>query len=229
MKDKTKGDVKGYERILLVFQNYRMFNFLCALVILLILTAVLEGYHYAHSLLSTLGVFVFVAGGYAACTNKRSLAILLALAIPWILAEWFFPASKIVYLSFFFFLYLIVLLFRMIVASYEITSNTLYGAACVYLLLGMLWATLYGFINEIFPGSIFSGMLPDAYHHHKEINEFLYFSYTTLTTLGYGDITSITPVGRLIAVFEAMTGQLFLAFLVARLVSVYSFRQILKK
>ena len=158
MKDETKSEVKGYERILLVFQNYRMFNFLCALVILLVLTAVLEGYHYAHSLLSTLGVFVFVAGGYAACTNKRSLAILLALAIPWILAEWFFPASKIVYLSFFFFLYLIVLLLRMVIASYEITSNTLYGAACVYLLLGMLWATLYGFINEIFPGSIFSGM-----------------------------------------------------------------------
>lgn len=62
--------------------------------------------------------------------------------------------------------------------------------------------------------------------HHKEINEFIYFSYTTLTTLGYGDITSVTPVGRLIAVFEAMTGQLFLAFLVARLICVYSFKYI---
>ena len=224
MENKTKSDRKGYERIFLIFQNYRMFNFMCALVILLVLTAVLEGYHYAHSFLSTLGVVVFVAGGYAACTNKRSLVILLVLAVPWILAEWFFPSSQIVYLSFFFFFYLIVLLLRMLVAADEITSNTLYGAVCVYLLLGMLWATLYGFINEMFPGSIFSGMLPDAYHHHKEINEFLYFSYTTLTTLGYGDITSVTPVGRLIAVFEAMTGQLFLAFLVARLVCIYSFR-----
>ena len=94
----------------------------------------------------------------------------------------------------------------MVLASDKITSNTLYGAVCIYLLLGILWATLYGFINEMFPGVIFSGMLPDAYHHHKEINEFLYFSYTTLTTLGYGDITSVTPVGRIIAVFEAMTG-----------------------
>ena len=224
MENKTKNDRKGYETILLFFQNYRMFNFMCALVILLVLTAALEGYHYAHSLLSTLGMVAFVAGGYAACTSKRSLIIMLALAIPWILSEWFFPASKVVYLSFFFFFYLIVLLIRMIVASDEITSNTLYGAVCAYLLLGILWATLYGFINEVIPGSIFSGMLPDAYHHHKEINEFLYFSYTTLTTLGYGDITSITPVGRLVAIFEAMTGQLFLAFLVARLVSVYSFK-----
>ncbi len=228
MENKIKSDVGGYERIFTILQNYKMFNFMCALVILLILTAVLEDYHYAHSLLSTLGVFVFIAGGYAACTNKRSLVILLALAFPWILAEWFFPASQVVYLSFFFFFYLIVLLLRMIVVSDEITSNTLYGAACVYLLLGMMWTTLYGFINEVFPGSIFSGILPDAYHHHKEINEFLYFSYTTLTTLGYGDITSITPVGRLMAVFEAMTGQLFLAFLVARLVSLYSFRQVMK-
>ncbi len=161
---------------------------------------------------------------FAACTSRRSLVILLVLATPWILAEWFFPSSELVYLSFFFFFYLIVLLSRMVIASDEITSNTLYGAVCLYLLLGILWATLYGFINEAFPGAIFSGMLPDAYHHHKEINEFLYFSYTTLTTLGYGDITSVTPVGRIIAVFEAMTGQLFLAFLVARLICVYSFK-----
>ena len=215
---------EAYGKLLILLQNYKMFSFMCALVILLLLTAVLEGYHYAHSLLSTFGMVAFIAGGYAACTEKRSLVILIALAVPWVVCEWFFPWSKVVYLSFFFFFYLIVILLRMIIRSNEITSNTLYGAVCVYLLLGMLWATLYGFVNEVFPGSIFSGMLPDAYHHHKEINEFLYFSYTTLTTLGYGDITSVTPVGRLIAVFEAMTGQLFLAFLVARLVSVYSFK-----
>lgn len=224
MESKIKSDGKGYGRIVIVLQNYRMFNFMCALVGLLILTAVLEGYNYAHSLLSTLGMIAFVAGGYAACTSRRSLVILLVLAISWVLSEWFFPESKVVYLSFFFFFYLIVLLLRIVIASDEITANTLYGAVCIYLLLGILWATLYGFINEVFPGSIFSGMLPDAYHHHKEINEFLYFSYTTLTTLGYGDITSITPVGRLIAVFEAMTGQLFLAFLVARLICIYSFK-----
>ncbi len=229
MQDKTKSDGKGYERILRILANYRMFNFMCALVILLVLTAVLEGYHYAHSLLSTLGVVVFVAGGYAACTSKRSLVILLVLAVPWILAEWFFPESEVVYMSSFFFFYLIVLLLRMIIATDEITSNVLYGAVCVYLLLGILWATIYGFINEVFPGSIFLGMVQDTHHHHEEINQFLYFSYTTLTTLGYGDITSVAPVGRLMAVFEAMTGQLFLAFLVARLVSIYSLSKHLKK
>ena len=229
MEDKTKNDGKRYEKILVVLANYRMFNFMWALVILLVLTAVLEGYHHAHSLLNTLGVFIFIAGGYAACTSKRSLVIMLSLAIPWILAEWFFPESMFVYLSSLFFFYLIVLLLRMIVASDEITSNVLYGAVCVYLLLGILWATIYGFINEVFPGSIFLGMVQDTHHHHEEINEFLYFSYTTLTTLGYGDITSVAPVGRLMAVFEAMTGQLFLAFLVARLVSIYSLSKHLKR
>ncbi|MCY4378271.1 MAG: potassium channel family protein [Candidatus Dadabacteria bacterium] len=224
----SKSNLNASEKILRLLENYRMFNFMCALLILLILTAVLEGYSYAHSLLSTFGMVVFAAGGYAACTSRRSLKILVTLAVPWLLCEWFFPSSMLVYLNFFFFFYLIVLLVRMVINSDEITSNTLYGAVCIYLLLGLMWATLYGFINEIFPGSIFSGMLPDAYHHHKEINEFIYFSYTTLTTLGYGDITSVTPVGRLIAVFEAMTGQLFLAFLVARLISVYSLKHINK-
>lgn len=229
MKDRTKSDGEGYERILRTLRNYRMFNFMCALVILLILTAVLEGYHYAHTLLSSLGMIIFIVGGYSACKSKRSLVILLALAVPWILAEWFFPESKFVYLNSFFFFYLIVLLLRMLVASDEITSNALYGAVCVYLLLGILWATIYGFINELFPGSIFLGMHHDTHHHHEEINEFLYFSYTTLTTLGYGDITTVAPVGRLMAVFEAMTGQLFLAFLVARLVSIYSLSRHIKK
>ena len=98
---------------------------MCSLLILLILTAAMEGYHYAHSLLSTFGMVAFVAGGYAACTSKRSLIILLLLATPWIIAEWFFPSSQVVYMSCFFFSYLIVLLFRMVLASDEITSNTL--------------------------------------------------------------------------------------------------------
>jgi Ion channel len=60
-------------------------------------------------------------------------------------------------------------------------------------------------------------------------NELLYYSYTTLATLGYGDITSVTPVGRIISVLEAIIGQLYIAFLVARLVSIYTANAIRKK
>ena len=78
----NSSNEKRQERLLLLFQNYKMFSFMCSLLILLILTAAMEGYHYAHSLLSTFGMVAFVAGGYAACTSKRSLIILLLLATP---------------------------------------------------------------------------------------------------------------------------------------------------
>ncbi len=67
----NKSNEKGYERIFLLLQNYKMFNFMCSLLILLILTAVLEGYHYAHSFLSTFGMVVFIAGGYARVQAKE--------------------------------------------------------------------------------------------------------------------------------------------------------------
>ena len=56
---------------MLPLQNYKMFSFMCSLLILLILTAALEGYHYAHSLLSTFGMAAFIAGGYARVQAKE--------------------------------------------------------------------------------------------------------------------------------------------------------------
>jgi len=209
-----------YAIILSSVRDFKMFNFMCSLLILLILSAVLEGYKYSYLVLNTLSTLVIIAGAYAASANKRSVIILLVLSLPWFFSEWFFMKStNTVFLSFFFFLYVTLTLFDMLIKSKDITPNTLYGAVCVYLMLGLLWASIYGLINELIPGSIFTGNLIAG---QLTTNEVIYYSYTTLTTLGYGDISSMAPVGRILSVLEAIIGQLFIAFMVARLIAIYS-------
>jgi hypothetical protein len=209
-----------YAIILSSVRDFKMFNFMCSLLILLILSAVLEGYKYSYLVLNTLSTIVIIAGAYAASANKRSVIILLVLSLPWFLSEWFFMKStNTLFISFFFFLYVTLILFDMLIKSKDITPNTLYGAVCVYLMLGLLWASIYGLINELIPGSIFTGNLIGG---QLTTNEVIYYSYTTLTTLGYGDISSMAPVGRILSVLEAIIGQLFIAFMVARLIAIYT-------
>ena len=149
-----------YAIILYSVRDFKMFNFMCSLLILLILSAALEGYKYSYLVLNTLSTLVIIAGAYAASENRRSVIILLVLALPWFFSEWFFMKStNTVFLSFFFFLYVTLTLFDMIIKSKDITQNTLYGAVCVYLMLALLWASIYGLINELIPGSIFTGNL----------------------------------------------------------------------
>ena len=215
-----------YEIILCSIRDFKMFNFMGSLLILLILSAVLEGYQYAYLILNIISTLVIIAGVYAASANKKSVIILLILGLPWFFSEWFFLTStKTLFVGFFFFLYVTMTLMDMIIKTREITQNTLYGAVCVYLLLGLLWVSIYGLIDAIIPGAIFSG---DEIGSRLTSNELIYFSYTTLTTLGYGDITSLSPVGRIMSVLEAIIGQLFIAFMVARLIGIYTSRSLNK-
>ena len=214
------GENSIYKIILCSIRDFKMFNFMCSILILLVLSALLENYQYAYLVLNSLSTIVIILGVYAASADKRSIIILLILALPWFLSEWFFMKStNTVFLSFFFFLFVTLTLFGNIINTKNVTQNTLYGAICVYLMLGILWASIYGLINEIVPGSIFTGNLIEG---HLTTNEIIYFSFTTLTTLGYGDITSMTPVGRILSVLEAIVGQLFIAFMVARLIAIYT-------
>lgn len=95
-----------------------------------------------------------------------------------------------------------------------VTSVRIQGAIAVYLLFGVGWAHAYHILDVLRPGSFALPSEPLA-----SVGDWSYFSYTTLTTLGYGDITPIRPVARTLAMGEALTGQLYLAVLIARLVA----------
>jgi len=109
----------------------------------------------------------------------------------------------------------VVMVVRRILARPEVTIQSIYGALSAYLITGLMFASGYAAMEHLMTSDFFSGNQP------ANTQTFQYFSFTTLTTLGYGDFTAAESSGRSIAVLEALTGQVFLATLVARLVSAY--------
>ncbi|WAS04360.1 potassium channel family protein [Gloeomargaritales cyanobacterium VI4D9] len=96
----------------------------------------------------------------------------------------------------------------------RVTVNTLRGSVCVYLLIGTLWSIVYGIIYAVNPEAF-------AFSHPATSGELYYFSFVTLTTVGYGDITPVSPLARTVTNVEAIMGQMYIAIIVARVVALY--------
>jgi hypothetical protein len=105
-----------------------------------------------------------------------------------------------------------------VVFAREISVNRLVGAVCIYLLLGVIWSIAYTVIDMLHPDS-FQGILLQAGGAWD--SEWLYFSFVTMTTLGYGDISPISSTARGLAYMQSVFGQFYIAILVAGLVSAY--------
>ena len=96
-------------------------------------------------------------------------------------------------------------------------ANSLVGAVCVYLLLGLIFAMIYLMFTFFWPEGAFQGLVFDI--KTVQFDNFLYFSFVTLTTAGYGDITPLNPILRTLAYLEMITGQFYMAILVSGLVA----------
>jgi hypothetical protein len=107
------------------------------------------------------------------------------------------------------------LIVRRVLARPTVTVQSIYGALSAYLIIGLMFAAYYAAIQHLGHGDFF------ADRQSANTQTFQYFSFTTLTTLGYGDFTAAGNGGRALAVIEALAGQIFLATLVARLVAAY--------
>ena len=119
-----------------------------------------------------------------------------------------------------------VLIIKYIFSTNRITFDYINAALCVYLILGLLWVSLYDIAEIIEPGSF---VLPNDgltnFDGHENRGDVVirkvYFSFVTLLTLGYGDVSPINSIARLLAIIEALIGQIFLVVLVARLVGIH--------
>ena len=165
---------------------------------------------------------VLVAGAYATGTERRHLITALALAVPAFLLQGaaigvVSPVLDIVAtgVTLLFLVYVTLVSFARVLAPGKVTSDRLVGSAVVYLLLGLVWSMIYT-LQFIFDPAAFSGLVGDA----VEGDELIYFSFVTLTTLGFGDISPATVDTRTTVWIEAAVGQLYLAILVARLVGI---------
>ena len=102
-------------------------------------------------------------------------------------------------------------------AEGPITSQRIQGAIAAYLLVALMFAAAYSWLNADVPHA-FNGVAPFELGNDP-MQGFVYFSFVTLTTTGYGDVTPVAPFARSLAMFEAVLGQLFPAIMLARLVS----------
>lgn len=104
---------------------------------------------------------------------------------------------------------------RQVLLTGGIDFNKIVGAICIYLLMGVAWAEGYLLIERLFPGSI-PALSGDNWRHH--VDDALYYSYVTLTTLGFGDIVPVKPLARYFTYLQAMVGQFYIAIVVASLI-----------
>lgn len=124
----------------------------------------------------------------------------------------------------------ILLLLRSLLISDQVTADTIFGGICIYLLIGFLWMLFYSVVLLFDDQALVfnNAMLVYKAHESAEFRHnslgslLLYFSFTTLTTLGYGDISPVSPIARSLTNLEAIFGQLYPAIFLARLVSLHS-------
>jgi len=127
-------------------------------------------------------------------------------------------AAQVVFLAFL--VWITWSLIRTLLEHPTVQRDTLYGAACAYLLVGLSFTALYVVLEHVHPPALVATV---SGHGRADLAwaDVLFFSFMTLTTVGYGDITPVSPEARLVALCEAVAGVFFLAFLVARLVALY--------
>jgi voltage-gated potassium channel len=104
----------------------------------------------------------------------------------------------------------------------KISINEIYGAICVYLLLGTIWGLFYFLIAYLNPSAIVSPT--PITNHESQMTQSLYFSFITLTSTGYGDIYPVTSMARVVAYLEAIVGQLYLVVLIGWMVGALAHR-----
>ena len=116
-----------------------------------------------------------------------------------------------------FYLWAIWLAGKQVLFTGAVDANRILGAICIYLLMGLIWALMYLFIAQAIPGA-FNGV--EQLVWYDNFANVAYYSFVTLTTLGYGDISPVAPIARFLVYMEAVVGVFYMAILVASLIGV---------
>jgi hypothetical protein len=195
--------------------------FVAALVAMIILPALMPDWLLAGRFVAdALFSLILVSGAVAMADRSRALSAVSVIAVAALLVRWasaLFPAVGLgVWREISTLVSLVALsgvTLALVLRPGPVTTRRIQGAISVYLLLGFTWAEAYELVALWHPGAFamaFGG---------RTSNQWTYYSFVTLTTMGYGDIMPVHPLARALAVLEALTGQLYLAILLARLVS----------
>ena len=211
-------------------------QFLAALILMLFAAPFLDELEYGPTIDSALLTVVLIMGVLAVGRSHRALVLAMVLMLPAVVARWihhFQPdilphavhsLTALIFIGFVEFQ-----LLHFIFRAPRVNSEVLCAGISGYLLLGILWTAFYMMVSELHPvNPAHPELYPFAYTvgvtapHSLSQFEAYYFSFITLSTVGFGDITPISSGARTLAMMEAMIGTLYMAVLISRLVALYS-------
>jgi Ion channel len=186
-----------------------------------------EGRGFGFYAFRVLGALIVALSVYVVSFGRGLAIVAILLAVPAMvqhvsnpsLAAGFLPVANLI-LSFTFDVFIVVSIFRRVFANARITSETIFGALCVYLMNGVSFASIYGLVSHLQP---YAFRLDPALNQHTipDRFDFIYYSFGMMTQLGAAGITAVTDPARSLSVLEAILGQLYLAVLISRLVAAY--------
>jgi hypothetical protein len=209
------------------------FLYLLFLILMLIAIQPLEEAIGKFSMLLDLIVTAILVSAIYAISQERNFRIIgVLLAFPVLLSVWSTHYFNITWLlisgnlcGIAFFAFIIITVLSFIFSQDEITIDQIAGAAVVYLLMAIMWIYVYRVIEMIHPGSFYIAQGQST----GQPTSFLYYSFVTITTLGYGDIFPVSTAAKSCAILEAVIGQLYLVITVAWLVGAHISQSIGKK
>lgn len=206
----------------LILPKFSYLGLLIFLVIFFILSPFFSKGDYARIALDLSVISMLVLAVYLCSDKKRNLVVALIMVTP-ALIRLIYPSVEVDEITLMFnaaFLaFVICVLLKRLFLTSVITMDVIYAAVAVYLLLGVFWGLTFT-VLEFFQSGSFT--LPQNAAYAELGQDMLYYSFVTMTTIGYGDIIPISQPAKFLSVFEAMVGQIYLTVLIARLVGLYT-------
>ena len=222
--------MKGIEKSSRVMglRRFSMGQLLIALALLFFFVPFVEEIKGGDLIVSGLLSLVLLAGVLAVASRGRTLTVALLLAIPAVAGRWInhfqphlVPPAIFLVAGIGLVAFVVVNLLRFVLRAPSVDVEVLCASISAYLMLGLIWTMAYWLVEQLTPGAFAFNTTTGTKETMEGFNAF-YFSLITLSTVGYGDITPVSKVARMLAAMEAMTGLFYVAVLIARLVAFYS-------
>jgi hypothetical protein len=222
--------MKGIEKSsrVLGLRRFSMVQLLIAFALLFFFLPFVEAIKGGDLIVSGLLSLVLLSAVLAVASRGRVLTVALLLAIPAVAGRWInhfqphlIPEAIFLVAGICLVAFVVVNLLRFVLRAPSVDAEVLCASISAYLMLGLIWTMAYWLVASVTPTAFAFNTNTGTKETMEGFNAF-YFSFITLSTVGYGDITPVSKVARMLAATEAMTGLLYVAVLIARLVALYS-------
>ena len=222
--------MRGIEKSsrVLGLRRFSMVQLLIALGLLFFFLPFVEEIRGGEFIISALLSLVLITGVLAVANRRSTLIVALLLAVPAVGGRWInhvqphlVPAPIFLVAGIGLIAFVVFHLLRFVLHAVVVDVEVLCASVSAYLMLGLIWTTAYWLVAHFNPEAFAFNTSTGTKETMEGFNAF-YFSFVTLSTVGYGDITPVSKIARTLAAMEAMTGLLYVAVLIARLVGLYS-------